>query len=103
MALYAPIRRQRVRMSWMVTNSACPMCREPVTFGGGMTIENGAFGICASAWKYFCSSQKRYHFCSTCWGSYDFGNSFIARLLLLVREGGRKRRLLAALFYEAVE
>ena len=45
------MRRQRMRMSWMVTNSAWPMCSEPVTFGGGITIENGAFGACASAWK----------------------------------------------------
>ena len=28
----------------MVTNSAWPMCSEPVTFGGGMTIEKGALG-----------------------------------------------------------
>ena len=50
-ALYAAIRRQRVKMSSMVSPSACPMCSEPVTFGGGMTMANGALGAAASAWK----------------------------------------------------
>src|SRR5690349_2576939 len=26
-------------MSWSVLLSACPMCSEPVTFGGGMTMQ----------------------------------------------------------------
>jgi hypothetical protein len=46
------MRFQRVKMSCTVLPSACPMCSEPVTFGGGMTIENGALGAAASAWKY---------------------------------------------------
>ena len=35
-----------------------PSVRTPVTFGGGMTIENGGFGECASALKSACSSQR---------------------------------------------
>ena len=45
------MRRQRVKMSSMVVPSAWPMCSEPVTLGGGMTMENGALGAAASAWK----------------------------------------------------
>ncbi len=45
------IRFHRVKMSSIVRPSACPMWSEPVTFGGGMTQENGAFGAAASAWK----------------------------------------------------
>jgi len=43
------MRRQRVKMSSMVCPRACPMCSEPVTFGGGMTIAKGALGAEASA------------------------------------------------------
>jgi hypothetical protein len=43
------IRFQRTRMSWRVLFSACPMWREPVTFGGGITIEQGLFGEAGSA------------------------------------------------------
>ena len=38
-ALNPPMRCQRMRMSWMVVVSACPMCSEPVTLGGGITME----------------------------------------------------------------
>src|SRR5215472_8657780 len=38
--LYPRMRCQRVRMSISVCSSMCPICSEPVTFGGGMTIEN---------------------------------------------------------------
>ena len=31
-------RLQRTRISWRVLFRACPMCSEPVTFGGGMTM-----------------------------------------------------------------
>ena len=51
MALYAAMRRQRVSTSWMVQVSACPMCNAPVTLGGGMTMQKGALGVTASAWK----------------------------------------------------
>jgi len=37
----------RVKISISVCSSMCPMCSDPVTLGGGITIENtgpGAFG-----------------------------------------------------------
>ncbi len=48
-ALYAAMRFQRVKMSSIVSPSAWPMCSDPVTLGGGMTIANGALGADASA------------------------------------------------------
>lgn len=33
---------QRTRASCMATVSACPMCREPVTLGGGMHMEKAS-------------------------------------------------------------
>ena len=36
------MRSKRISMSCSVLFSAWPMCSEPVTFGGGMTIENGS-------------------------------------------------------------
>jgi hypothetical protein len=35
----------------MVWSSAWPMCSEPVTFGGGMTIEKGGLALAGSAVK----------------------------------------------------
>ena len=36
------MRALRAMMSWMVTNMACPMCKAPVTFGGGMAMVKGS-------------------------------------------------------------
>jgi hypothetical protein len=33
------IRQYRTSVSWIVLSSAWPMCRLPVTFGGGMTMQ----------------------------------------------------------------
>jgi hypothetical protein len=33
------MRRQRMSTSWIVSPRAWPMWSEPVTFGGGMTME----------------------------------------------------------------
>ena len=63
------MRRQRVKMSSMPRPSACPMCSDPVTLGGGMTSENGALGAAASAWKYFLSSHSAYQRFSSAEGS----------------------------------
>ena len=46
------------------------MWSEPVTFGGGMTMQYGAAVEVSSAWKRFCSSQARYQRASTPSGSY---------------------------------
>ena len=40
-ALNPSMRFQRTRMSWSVLFSAWPMWSEPVTFGGGMTMQYG--------------------------------------------------------------
>ena len=45
------MRFQRMRMSWMVAVSAWPMCSEPVTLGGGRTMQNGGLLDVASARK----------------------------------------------------
>ncbi len=51
MALAPCMRRQRMRMSWMVPPRAWPMCSEPVTLGGGRVMAYGAIAAAASAWK----------------------------------------------------
>src|SRR5690625_3736838 len=38
-ALYPFIRARRTRTSWIVLFSIWPICRTPVTLGGGMTTE----------------------------------------------------------------
>src|SRR5580704_6723427 len=43
------MRCQRVRMSISVWSSMCPMCRDPVTLGGGITMENTGPGTFTSA------------------------------------------------------
>src|SRR3981189_142569 len=43
------IRFQRARTSSMVAVSAWPRCSDPVTLGGGSTIENGGLSLTASA------------------------------------------------------
>ena len=48
-ALRPFIRAYRRSTSCSVMFSACPMWREPVTFGGGMTIVNGSPGRDGSA------------------------------------------------------
>jgi hypothetical protein len=45
------MRRRRISTSISVCSKACPMCRLPVTFGGGMTIENGGLSLFGSASK----------------------------------------------------
>src|SRR5659263_643207 len=52
--------------------SACPMWREPVTFGGGMTIVYGSPGRDGSAWKEPAAIQAAYQRSSTDFGSYGF-------------------------------
>jgi hypothetical protein len=45
------MRRRRVAASMIVWSRACPRCSEPVTFGGGMTMQNGGLSLSASASK----------------------------------------------------
>ena len=63
------IRFQRTITSWSVRVKAWPMCSEPVTFGGGMTIAKRGFFDCGSAVKNPLFSQKAYQRRSTSFGS----------------------------------
>src|SRR5690606_14660387 len=69
------MRRQRTRTSCSVLLRACPMCRVPVTFGGGMTTEKGSPGASTRPRKYPFSSQNWYHRASTWAGSYTLGKA----------------------------
>src|SRR5712664_476213 len=62
-------------MSISVCSSMCPMWSEPVTFGGGMTIENTGPGAVASALNRASFTQKSAHRGSICCGSYAFAIS----------------------------
>src|SRR5687768_5755090 len=66
------MRFQRTITSCSVSVNAWPMCREPVTFGGGMTMENEGSRREGSALKKPLSSQSRYQRGSTAFGSYAF-------------------------------
>jgi hypothetical protein len=45
------MRRRRISESISVWSRACPMCSEPVTFGGGMTMVYAGASELASAVK----------------------------------------------------
>src|SRR5438093_13732352 len=62
----------------MVLFKTWPSVRTPVMFGGGITIENGAFDDSEFTTKSPSSIQRRYHFGSTEFGSYLLGSSAIA-------------------------
>src|SRR5688572_11942689 len=77
------MRFQRTITSCRVFVNAWPMCREPVTFGGGMTIANGGFSESGFAVKYPRDSQTGYQRASTSLGSYALGSTGWLRLLQL--------------------
>ncbi len=60
-------------MSMMVSWKACPMCRVPVTFGGGITMQKGAPDF--EGEKYPESSHDAYILVSISFGLYVFSNS----------------------------
>src|SRR6266702_5281062 len=62
----------------MVLFKTWPSVSTPVMFGGGITIENGAFDDSEFTTKSPSSIQRRYHFGSTELGSYLLGSSAIA-------------------------
>src|SRR5213592_3832898 len=62
----------------MVLFKTWPSVSTPVMFGGGITIENGAFDDSEFTTKSPSSIQRRYHFGSTEFGSYLLGSSAIA-------------------------
>src|SRR5690242_10012040 len=71
------MRRRRLIASISVWLRAWPMCSEPVTFGGGSTIENGGFPDEASAVKYPAATQRSYIGASSAAGSQAPGRSVV--------------------------
>src|SRR5215469_2888002 len=67
------MRRRRTMASISVWSSAWPMCRDPVTFGGGITMVNGGAADRASAVKYPAAAQASYRRLSTSAGLYCVG------------------------------
>ena len=59
-----------VSMSWIELLSICPMCRTPVTFGGGITIVKGSLSGFGDDLKHSSSSHFLYHLSSIFWGLY---------------------------------
>src|SRR5215467_14474569 len=82
------MRCQRVRMSISVWSSMCPIWSDPVTFGGGMTMENTGPGALASARKSSSLTQYSAQRGSICCGSYVLGISraIVGRCSLHQRE-----------------
>src|SRR6266545_7413236 len=62
----------------MVLFKTWPSVSTSVMFGGGITMENGAFDDSEFTMKSPSSIQCRYHFGSTEFGSYLLGSSAIA-------------------------
>src|SRR5689334_15637071 len=59
----------------IVCSSACPTCSEPVTLGGGITIENVGLSSCGPGLKTPASIQPAYLRSSTDDGEYVVGRS----------------------------
>src|SRR6516162_925045 len=78
-ALYPCMRRQRINTSCSVLLSAWPMCRAPVTFGGGMTMQNCFRAKSGRLWKKPRSSQNCSQRCCASLGSYALGSSVAIR------------------------
>src|SRR4029077_15282372 len=77
------MRCQRVKMSISVWFSMCPMCSEPVTFGGGITIEKVVPGLLGSALNSSSLTQYSAQRGSICCGSYALAISRAIRSALL--------------------
>src|SRR5450432_2046760 len=69
------MRCQRVRISISVCSSMCPMCSEPVTLGGGITMENTGPGAFTSARNSCSLTQNSAQRGSINCGSYAFAIS----------------------------
>ena len=55
---FLPSKRARLTStSCIVLFSMCPMCRTPVTLGGGITIQYGVLFLSTVEWKNLCSNQ----------------------------------------------
>src|ERR671929_1623847 len=85
------IRALRVSVSCSVIVSACPTCNRPVTFGGGIEIENGSRsdGI---GWKYPRRTHSSYHLSSADFASYCDGMSVRFRVSWAITVGVYEKR-----------
>src|SRR3954454_5194173 len=72
---YPCMRLRRVSASMIVCSSAWPTCSEPVTLGGGITIENVGLPSCGPGLKTPASTQPAYLRSSTDDGEYVVGSS----------------------------
>jgi len=68
------MRRQRISTSWSVLSSAWPICRLPVTLGGGIMMVKGLAGDAGFAEKAPALSQPWYRRCSIAAGSKDLSS-----------------------------
>src|SRR5260221_14194019 len=77
MVVSPSMRCQRTMMSISVWLSMCPMCRLPVTLGGGSSSVNALSGFAAGVGTSKSRSFTQYsaHFFSMVPGSYALGNS----------------------------
>src|SRR3990170_8900594 len=64
------MRLRRMMTSWIDWSRACPMWSDPVTLGGGMTMQKGGPPAFSSGRKIPAFSQREYQCASTCCGSY---------------------------------
>src|SRR4051794_20951022 len=68
------MRRQRICASMIECSNMCPMCRAPVTFGGGITSEKYGWPGRASAWNRLCDTHHSAQCGSKRWGSYTLSS-----------------------------
>src|SRR5260370_39729516 len=87
------MRCERVAVSMMVWSSMWPMCRAPVTLGGGMTMEKRGPVAPGLARKMPVSTHQLAQCGSKRWGSYTL-SIFMGENLSLAwgRESGVRRR-----------
>src|SRR3989338_10775789 len=64
------IRWYLMRISWIVLLRAWPICRIPVTLGGGITMQKGFLVGLGFAENRLCSCQNLYHLFSVSLGLY---------------------------------
>src|SRR5262245_40354712 len=84
------MRRRRTSASIRVWSSACPMCSDPVTLGGGITMVNGGAADPASAVKYPAAAQASYRRVSTSPGEYCVGRGVSVPVVTAAESSGAR-------------
>src|SRR5215467_8670031 len=84
------MRRRRTRASIRVWSRACPICSEPVTLGGGITMVNGGAADPASAVKYPAAAQASYRRVSTSPGEYCAGRPVSVPVVTAAESSGAR-------------